>query len=274
MTILASPLIVAVIGSLKQRSRRHELTFLSSALMVFGIIYSVNGGLGYFFNLLVSPTIRATARVMPFLSFFALVPMLALMERLLERKSWRDYVAASCLAIVLVSCMLPTVGKFAVKQRAIIANPAFQSDLQSVRNILAQKDRDGMLAVLQLPHVQWPEAGPIRSFEPYAGLKYFILDTKGSRTRWSYGGSINQPSFIGVLALIENYRETGLSVAATRLDFDGILIEKLAYDHSELLTLARNIEAGGACKSFEDELRILYAIKPLSCEYVNVGSPR
>ncbi|MGY3621247.1 hypothetical protein [Bradyrhizobium sp. USDA 10063] len=262
-TILASPLVAAASGfSTGSRSHVASLIFLASACTVFGIIYSIQGGLAYYVNLFVNPSIRGTDRIIPFLSFFALVVLLALVQAGIAARSVVSISGAVAVVAALVVSMIPSIN--GLRSRVIELNSTLarsDANLSSIRNLLAAKDREGITAVLQLPHVVWPEAGPMRGFDVYSLMGYFILDRPGSTTRWSYGGSEKQPTFLATARAIENNKTGHLAAAAASLGFDGISIEKPPFQEAEWRTLAANVSAE-ACKVFEDDLRILYAVRP------------
>src|SRR5258707_7531070 len=86
--IMSSPVIALVSGlSRVHRTDRQELLFISAVCLCFGLIYAERGGLAFYFNLLVTPQIRATARIIPFLSFFAITLVLIAADALLQCRS-------------------------------------------------------------------------------------------------------------------------------------------------------------------------------------------
>lgn len=255
--IFASPLILGSVGAASHgRSKWANLVFMASACIVFGIIYSMNGGLAYYFNLFVNPSIRATGRIIPFLSFFALVVVLAGVEILLQRRDRRGTLLCAITFVLLFMSMIPSIGSLAWRQRVIMSMQ--QHNLPSILQVLAAKDRAGINAVLQLPHVPWPEAPPIRGFDLYSLQDYYILDRKNSPTKWSYGGTSQQASYLLVAKAIEDHKAFGLVAAARDMGFDGALLEKQPYDEAEWRALSGNLTAN-ACKVYEDNLRVLFA---------------
>lgn len=268
LAIFASPLLLVAIGaSVRERSHLTKLVFMSSACIVFGMLYAIDGGYAYFFNLLISPVIRATARIMPFLSFFALVIVLAGVQMLWEANSPRHRYAAVGILAALLTCMIPSVNGLARKSNGVVTDPNLSRNIASLRGLLAARDQAAITMVLQLPHVYWPEIGPTRAFHAYNHQSPFILDRKGSPTKWSYGGSINQPSYLAVKSIVDAHPATGLPAAASGMGFDSILIEKSAYDNSELNKIRENIEGDpNACKVFDDQFRMLYILKKAACK--------
>jgi hypothetical protein len=264
LVIFGSALIVPVVGaSGVAMTRWSELVYISAACIVFGLLYSISGGLGYFFNMFLAPSIRATARVMPFLTFFALVVVLASVELLIANKARVSRVGAVALMTLLVGCMVPSVNALATKHRQLMSSTRL-ADLQSVHQILAAKDASGVSKVLQLPAVQWPEAANIGNFSPYEHQLYFIFDREGSQTKWSYGAAPDQPAYFETKAVVDKAIASGLAPAARRLQFDGLIIEKRAYDATAIDGLKANVEADGALKLFEDETRVFYSLVPLN----------
>jgi hypothetical protein len=261
LVIFASPLILTVAGfSAGPRSYWASLIFLASACVVFGVIYSMDGGLAYYFNLFVTPYIRATDRIIPFLSFFALVMMLSAIEVWLAKRAVAMTSAAVVTITVLLVSMVPTVNGLASRETTIMEAPVLTKNIASIKNVLATKDREGITAILQFPHVPWPETGPMRGFDLYSLQDYFILDSAGSNTKWSYGGYETQPSYLAVKNAVDQNKSHNLVAAASKLGFDGALIEKPPFEENGWQILAANI-GENACKVFEDDLRILYVFR-------------
>ena len=111
--IFASPLLLAIVAGSSTTGRRlsywASTIFIALTCIVFGVIYSMEGGLAYYFSLFVQPSIRATDRVIPFLSFFALVVVLATVEICLERRESVGFklTAAGAIAALAASMTLP-----------------------------------------------------------------------------------------------------------------------------------------------------------------------
>ena len=267
--ILASPLLLAALGAWQpatgeddDRRRRRTIIFMASACIVFGVFYAGPGGIGSVFGVFVFAAIRGTQRIIPFLSFFALVILLTFAEMVLRssaRRAARYGIAA--LLIVLVAGMVPTLLPRR-HQTALVQTPAIKASVAGIRDVLRAKDVHGVTTVLQLPHVAWPEQAKIRGFDPYDHFMGFLYDVHQSKTRWSYGSTLSQPAFKTLKSTVDGHREAGLAPAATKLGFDAILVEKRAYDSSELASLRANIERDLApsCIIHEDTVRILYLI--------------
>jgi phosphoglycerol transferase len=268
--IFTSPLavLISLLAPVDQtKGRGDPLIALSCACLSFGLIYAVKGGLGFYFNVFFVPTIRATTRIMPFLAFFALVIALKVAELSLDRVGGRARVLAPGLIVAgLIACMLPNIGTLGAKQRLTRANVGLQNDLASTKAMLLKKDQAGLTAILQLPHVFWPEGGVVGQFLSYSHLNAFLFDRRHSSTRWSYGSAIDQPAFAQVRQMVEQRVGSGLSPAAKIEGFDGILIEKAAYSRIGLAMVQHTVDdkLGVGCAIFNDSYRVLYALSPPS----------
>ena len=267
--ILASPLLLAVLGASQpaageddEQRRRRATMFMAAGCIVFGVFYAVPGGIGYVFGVFVFAAIRATQRIIPFLSFFALVILLSFTEMVLRSSASRTArFGVAALLVALVAGMAPTL----VRQGQRVApqqTTEIKASVASIRELLRAKDAHGVTTVLQLPHVAWPEQPNIRAFDPYAHFMGFLYDAHQSKTRWSYGSTVSQPAFNTLKSAVDEHRESGLVAAAAKFDFDAILVEKSAYDANELAPLRANIERdlASSCIIYEDAIRILYLI--------------
>ncbi len=268
LVIFAAPFIVAVLSRGDNAAVvfgcRTRLIQISALFITFGVLYAIRGGIAYYFNLLVSPNIRGTDRIMPFLTLFAIVIVCALIEMALNlRRRWLGWTLSALGVASLCFGIWPNVGVLASKQALILSNPVLMESIASTRRMLLVKDGAAITTVLQLPNVAWPEQPPIRAFDPYAHQNAFILDRAGATTRWSYGSAVPQPAFKTLQRLVTDHVTSGLDGAAHDLGFDGILIEKAAYDEVELAQWRANIEGGlgAGCKVFDDRFRTLYALK-------------
>lgn len=269
--ILASPVITITLGlSNHETARLQRLAFLCASSLCFGLLYAQRGGLAFYFNLLVAPHIRATARIIPFLSFFAIVLTLVAADALLRG---HKYSKLSGLVVVaaLFTAALPTVGAFGVKANAL-AHDKFLSDrIASVRKLLTSKDQASLTAVLQLPALPWSEVGPVRDFHGYSHQIAFVLDKAKSSTRWSYGTAPSQPAYSTVAGMVDDHKSAGLATAARSLGFDGVLIEKAAYSTEEVKMLLGALD--GACVIYDDKDRALLNLStnPDACDQTRRG---
>lgn len=271
--ILAAPalLFAALFDPAAGRFGRLGVIWLSLALISFGLIFATRGGLGFIFNYFVIPAIRAPARIIPFLSFFALVALCTGLEIMLQRPVTllRGAVVTGVMALLIYGLWTPMgvdgrttpMDVFWRLQQSTLDNTELQADQQSVSALLQAKDQAALKTILQLPHLFWPEVGPQRSFQDYQHQMPYLLDAVGSRTRWSYGLSSRQPEFQTVSKVVGS-GDAGMPARARAGGFDGVLIEKAAYTPEEIANLVEAIESdlSPGCKLFEDERRMLFAL--------------
>jgi hypothetical protein len=268
--ILAAPafLLAALFDRTGARSTHGRLIWLSLFLIAFGLIFALRGGLGFHFSYFITPAIRAPARIMPYLAFFALVAVCCAIELLLARPAPARIAAAAIVATLLAGGLAIRPFPLATKQQAMLAERDLMDDQTSVAAMLARKDQAGLRRILQLPHAKWPEVPPVRGFAPYRHQMPYVLDRPDSATRWSYGLTPEQPPFGALGAMIG---EGHIAAGARSAGFDAILIEKRAYSDEELHDLIGRIESNLApgCRLFEDARRVLFALdrpaNPASC---------
>jgi hypothetical protein len=230
---------------------------------VAGIAFAVRGGLGLWFNELVTPAIRAQNRIMPYLTFFALLMLLGVADRArraAERPGRATWTGGVALALALSAW--PSVGFMQTKQQRVFADDGEQRDRRSIARLLEAVAAAGVNAVLQVPVAGWPEVPRIRGFDPYRFQLPYVLSPAGSPTRWSYGLSDRQPEFEELFAVVDGFRERGLASAAVGLGFDAVLVEKTALTTADLRTLTSSIESGlpAHCRVFDDEYRTAWQI--------------
>jgi uncharacterized membrane protein len=267
LVLLATPLILAAC-QLRPRNQadaedsRVRVIALCSAMIVFAILFAARGGIGYLFNLMVSPAIRADARIMPFLTLAAIVVTCVGAELAsASPRIWWRWGGLALAAVLLSASARPQLWVLYKFQRDTLA--ANQAERASVPAMLQAKDRAGLKAVLELPVVSWAEQPAIMNFQPYDHQLPYVYDRPRSPTRWSYGENEKQPWF--PVVQYEAADPARVERGAQKLGFDGALIAKSAYDAAGLAKLQAGILAGGACRLYEDDHLALYALKGGRC---------
>jgi hypothetical protein len=248
--ILASPLaLFTFIGNRTGRAQKIAICF---ACMMFGLIFAIRGGLGYVFGFLFIGAIRAQERILPFLTFFAIVAV-CLGCASLRRRNHR--LAASVLAgCALLTSIYPAINLFPKRQHQFLATE--ETYRQSILDVLAAKNRSGLTTIFQLPVMQWPESPPQGLMTGEEHTLPYIFDTVGSKTRWSYGLSATEISPLVAMATID----AEVPVKARAAGFDGILVEKTGYAPERAASLVAALARSGACIRHEDRFRVLFAI--------------
>lgn len=249
-------------ASRSQSRQAVVLLWLPMMLITFGIVFSIRGGLGYIFNHVLDGTIRSQERILPFLTFFAIVIFCSFIRSIWDYKEiigvrW----LAVLLTVVLLGSLVPSVGGLASKRNTLNTAEG-RANLNSVADMLTVKTQAGLTAILQLPHVAWPEAHRMEGFVPYQHQLPYLLDADDSPSRWSYGLTVDQPMLDAVRRTLDlEAASDALSERTRSLGFDGMLIEKAAYHSQEVATLIGAIErSGSSCKLYDDQYRVLFAL--------------
>ncbi|MEA2934555.1 MAG: hypothetical protein QOD74_1201 [Variibacter sp.] len=264
LTILSAPLIL--LGRLVAQTSPswiEQRIGIAAVLIVIGILFAHRGGVGFLFNELVSPAIRAQNRIMPSLTFFAIFILCASSQSLFSSPRRLVRIAALGMPVLILLSAMPASGALTRAQARTIANPETRIQMQSWAALTAAKTQRGLSAVLQLPAARWPEIPPRNGFEFYEHQYGVIFDAPGSKTRWSYGAAAKQPGFNEWLAGMDAVKDpSGLLARARQSGFDAIVIEKRAYTAQELTGFLDLWRASlpGLCRVYEDDRRVLLDI--------------
>jgi phosphoglycerol transferase len=264
--IVASPLIAAVFHN---RGRETDeggvdllrLIGLCAICLVFGLMFGARGGIGYLFNLLITPELRGASRLMPFLNLGAAIILCAAAEMAARAKiGWLRCVIPALIAVLLLAGTRPAYGALGNRQKTNLADPLQQTMRASVPKLLAVKDRAGLQTVLQLPSASWPDEPPIHGFETYSHMVPYLLDKRGSTTRWSYGSSDKQVRSALIRFVVR--QPAGLVPRARAFGFDSLLVEKRGYDEAGLNQLKAELgrQLSPACVLYDDDVLTLYAL--------------
>lgn len=268
LVILVSPVIAlgaAMAGPTSDDDRRRWLVALCAGCAAFGVFVAARGGLGLLFSQVVTASLRAQSRIMPFLTFFAIVIILVWVQRALAAPHRGVRIVAPGLLVAgLLASVAESTPRFPLStmQRAFLTSEVQQQNRRSILDMLERLRASGAKAVLQLPVVSWPEVPPYRGFTPYHFELPHVLDTARSGVRWSYGMNAAQPMFAVLASTVDTHREGGIAAAASSLGFDAIVIEKGAQPEAALTAWVTAIEADvpPRCRLFDDERRALYVL--------------
>jgi hypothetical protein len=256
--ILAAP--VAVFAFIGSRTPRSIPVAFCLAFITFGLLFAIRGGLGYAFNFFFIGAIRAQERIIPFLTFYAIVTV-CLGCGAIRRRNYRIAVTAIA-GCAFLSGLYPFTGAYSAfqllprRQDQFLASKPNQDYRQSIVDVLAAKDANGITMVLQLPVMQWPEAPPQGKMSGDEHNLPYIFDKVGSKTRWSYGLSASEiPPFVAMFAV-----DADIPAKAKAIGFDGILVEKTGYTPERAASLVASLKENGACIKHEDAFRALLSI--------------
>lgn len=235
---------------------------LCSALILAGLLFALQGGYGYLFNLLIASMIRAQVRIVPFLTFFALFSVLIVVGALLRSPNLGARACAVLLCVLTLLGTSPALFFVSKRQAAFLADAQVQANVASVDEVVARLRKAPVRAVLQLPILQWPEVAPQNRFEAYEHQLLYLRDQMQPSIMWSYGAHWLQPSFRYVRTLLALARESGhIGEAAAGLGFDGIVIEKRAFRGDEFAAIMMDWSKTEACRLYEDGLRVAFHLE-------------
>jgi hypothetical protein len=265
-TVILASLVLAPILPFfkpKERSQSYLILLMSVLLIAFGVVFALRGGLGYVFNYMITPGIRAQERIMPHLQFYALVAICMACKLAFTNRGWlRPYIGAA-LIIGFIPGLQAAWQVLPRKQQQAIGNPAVVENYHSVLAMLRAKDAAGLKAILQFPVVFWPESPPVVSFTVYEHMLPYLVDRRGTKTGWSYGLHWYQSGFqeIRTVMKVDN---PDLVARARTIGYDGILIEKAGLTATDREALEKNLGAAGAQVLFDDAKRTLLKVPPPS----------
>jgi phosphoglycerol transferase len=224
-----------------------------AVLNLLAILLATTGGFGSLFALLVTPELRAYARMQVFVGFFALSAVALLLDQLARREGRRAWLGAILPPIILVLGLLDQVTPLAVRPYREI-RVQYAADEEFVRRVEAKVPARAM--IFELPYQTFPEADPGASRREvrYEPLRPYF---HSGRLRWSY------PAMSGRTAdaFAKSVSASPPAELIRRLaegGFAGIVIDRRGYDDdAEALGAALEREVG-APALFSDDGRVMF----------------
>jgi hypothetical protein len=221
--VMGSIGFIVLLGSILTGSNRPhpraELFRSLSLLNLLALFLGTVGGLGSLFALLVTPQIRAYARVNVIIGFLALFAVVLLLERL-ERRHRRLVLALA--PVVLILGLLDQATARAVRPYAAVKE-VYASDAQLVRHIEATVPKDAM--IFQLPYVSFPEVPPVHRMNGYDPIRPYLHSRS---LRWSQP-TMRGRSGDGWLSLVSRRTPRELIETLSDAGFAGILVDRHGY---------------------------------------------
>ena len=209
------------------RDRRSLLDALG-LLTVAGVILATVGGLGTFFNYVVSPWLRAYERMSLFLAFFALLAVALLLDRARQRWATTSRGQAVFLVLLLLlgsGAMLDQTPRIRIMSTKATAE-SYHSDRAFVREV--EKIAPAGSTIFQMPARPFPEAvaePPGSRFDSYDLLRPAIH----SRTlRWTGGALRGQEGDLWRKWIDAQSLDQRLLLLA-QAEFGGICIDCFAF---------------------------------------------
>jgi len=161
------------------------LAAAAGRLAVGAILLATVGGLGAIFNLLVTPDIRAYARITPFVAFFSLIAVAAGLDSLRRRAPRLGQLA---MGASLVLGLWDQSHAFRPLNTLHPANAAsFRSLLQFMDVLERSAPRDAM--VLQLPFIMFLNEHGVAQMKAYDHFRPYLVSR---HLRWSYPALSNR----------------------------------------------------------------------------------
>lgn len=237
----------------------------ASRLTIGAVLLATIGGFGSLFSLLITPDIRAYARIYPFIAFFSLAAVAFAVDALF--RSGRVRIAACA---VIVSIGLLDQGAAAAPMNAEYADNAAQlASLGSFVRTLEDRLPDQAM-VLQLPFRTYLNFSTIARMLPYEHFKLYLVS---QRLRWSYPALSNQQvAWQGGAARLDPVK---LPVHAAREGFAAVMIDRYGYEDGGAVAVAavRTALRGGGDVIAETDRYIAFDIRPLADAPENAPTP-
>lgn len=248
--------LALLIGLLVAHPLLNAISPLGIAARANGVALAlaVTGGGGMLLALLVSPQFRALNRISVVIAFLSLAALLVIVQHLVQRRAARVLVAALLLPLGLWDQIPAAV---APQRQATVA--AYQADRHFVRRLEALLPAGS--AVLQWPHVGFPEAPQLHQEGHYAHLRGYLHST---HLRWSYGGMTGRESDLWLRQLATLPVQEMARVAADH-GFAGIWLNRQALPDGGAATAAA-LRSIGVVRTLDNADRSIafFSLQPLA----------
>ena len=175
LTLMGTLVLPGLRRAMGDRERLAAAAGLSLALVLLATV----GGLGTFFSLLVSPEIRSYNRVSPFLAFFALLAVCALLDRAKPKDRWWQAVIVSA---VLVAGVWDQIGAVAPLNQRYSAIRIEQASVNAFVQSLESRLPAGAM-VFELPLTTYLNDVGEERMQTYDEIKPYLASHS---LHWSY----------------------------------------------------------------------------------------
>lgn len=236
--------------------------------ILIGTVSGISAVLAYF----VDPQIRAWNRISVYVAFFALVAFAAVLSALRDRwagRGWPGWVFGLVLLAIVPFVSLYDQSPDGLPQYDL-NRASWQNDARfgaAVEKALPQ----GTM-ILQLPHMPFPENGPVNQMTDYDHFKGYV-HTDG--LRWSYGASKGRlPDDWG--AATQGLPPAELIPAAVAAGFRALYIDRFGYE-DEGAALEREVQkltGQGPIVESDDKRLALYDLRPVAEEERRDATPQ
>lgn len=216
-----------------------------SLLNIAGILLSTIGGFGSLFGLLVTSMIRCYNRISIFIAFIAIAAVCVLLsvlcDRILSLDKFSDIVR-KCIygGFAAVISILTIWGIWfqypGLPYDYLGFKEYYQSDKEFIEQIEASLPTGAM--IYQLPYHEYPEGGAVNDMNDYDLWVGYI---HSKNLRWSYGGVAGREAD-NWLRTIDNSDIPNMIKEIKAKGFEGIYIDRRAYEDDELYELEQDLE--------------------------------
>lgn len=209
-----------------RRALRDSTVQMLADLNLAAFLLATVDGFGAVFAMLISPQIRAYNRISVFIAFFSAalvaIALTALVRRLRPRPIARMGAYAICGLILVFGVFDQTAPHYVPAYGAV--QSAYAADARFVDSIEQTLPEGAM--VLQLPHVVFPESGPVVQLPDYEHFRGYL---HSETTRWSYG-SMRGRETDRWLRGVSELAPPELVDEAAAAGFDGIWVDARGYE--------------------------------------------
>lgn len=179
-------LIIPVLNiKYNQFQKKIDLNNLA-ALNLSGLLFASIGGLGTFFNILISPQIRAYNRISIFIAFFSLLCVALIFEnwrrQCIHKKKHQKKSKAYLSLILIATLVLGILDQTPTGFTYDAISTDYWQDKSFVKAI--EKNLPANSMIFQLPYVPFPENPGVYQMNDYELFKGYLHSKK---LRWSYG---------------------------------------------------------------------------------------
>ena len=247
--VLLAPTVAA-------RSETGRVSLGAAQLTVAGLLLATTGGFGALFSLLVTPDIRAYARICPFLAMFALVAVAMAMDvgRWSQRRKF--LIAAAVLVIGLADQITGAYGMNNEYPATSAELPRLKGFVQRIEQALPE---GAMVLQLPLRRTYLNELG-VGRLQSYEHLKLYLVSR---HLRWSYPGLSNEQ--VGWLESAARLTPQQLPQQMAAEGFSAIVIDRYGYeDNGQAVTAAVRAPLGDQGVIAETERFIALDIRSLT----------
>jgi phosphoglycerol transferase len=175
---------VVLVPSAAERFKHATIILGASRLTIAGLLLATIGGFGSLFNLLISPQIRAYARIFPFIDFFALASVGIFVDAFLTSRRSRIAAAVAVLSLGLIDQQGAAAGMNAEYADTSAQLRSLEPFVQRLESRLPAR-----AMVLQLPFRSYLSFSTIARQGPFEHLKPYLVS---HQIRWSFPALSNE----------------------------------------------------------------------------------